>query len=1485
MGTYQRFRGNSENKLFYLIDDLYGGINTEYSDDASQRGEFRQIVNFDLDKRGCLAKRKGFGKLSALSQIFSELIPSANVPVVKLKSDNYPNPEETNDNIVYMKLLTNDNNCFRNLSAFSGEKAYRKYQEMYGFQNNTFELLIITTNIENSNSTAWRYKVTLPPLIEDSDTETIDVTYEKTVLNVVFPWNRNLVNVDTLEYYNKIYFIQNDRGLVTYDRTAQALGSAFSYSGFYEYDSEHSTYIVTNDAYKPTGLEIRHVGFNVLGGDNTKTPLYWVDSLGLSTDSIQGMFLLTSDNKPVMSVPYDNSFKIAIIYTGTVASTPADTFSIEIKCGTSDTDYSQTVNATFSYDSQLSAAGSLAVYTVSVATIPDNYVQFKITKTGASIDPYYDYYTLGQVDAESKAVEQLSLEDYRMIEFYSRALYYKGNTLWFSDVNNFSYVPNYNYIELPLEPMDEIVKIAFFRNVYVIFTKYKIYKMQGQDFTSTDFSITLLNDSLGCCAGDTVVPIENVLYFASNRGLYMLTSNYSYSTNTSAVTFENVKELDDKVKTLTSNFTYYIGQLDEPAIRYNGISDKAVALRYKDKYMLFYNTSYEEGDYAAENNIDVLSYNYELKAFTTGRFTYKPTFLFTVDNAIETFVTFPDRSTFDDEEDVLEYDFTRNQSGTIEDETGNGYNGKLTGNILCSPGEGVSFSNSNSNITLGTLNTQIDGGLNVEMELDTTNPSSCTILDLSQSNSSSGSVPSRGTITSNTVYSHYTSLGYVATPNRSTGMTDIEYTLKLHRTSLSANLNNTCSYSVRDANGNVLLSANNVTFSFAPGATELVLTTGTISVSGSVDYINTWTLNLSSSYNTTRTEYSGDEKSGSKKVVTTQLSYAYIKYSWAAVPDGEGCELTFSDVALVWSGGLTNNAGKITIKVDGESLTFSMSKNNWATGTGTHTAYSTTSSKSTYIDYTGSHSATIKASYNIAANINGTYYSSISTAEHSISLPKLTQSTYTTTTAIALSGSGEVRITRILDIDGTTTLTYDAVNDRLVFTITSSGNSLVVTSPDNVGFSGDHTWLFKALNSSTFAIYKDGKLVEGTTCTGNLTVTYLLRDINYVGNNKDLSSHFNGEIKTLNIYDNSDTLLSYVFNAGSGNAVYDTANNILATLNNTTWVTNTGCQFNGGYIQIPTLPASIPFENGFIVTVDMKCNNPSDLTAVFDFAKSYDTTNSGNKKCSINGIISNLSYQLESTGASGKRFKIGSRNIDLTERHEYVYSATDNGHGYTIELSVDGTVVLTDSTYSEYNSISNINRESNFIGRSNTPGVGLFNGTLYSFSLKTAKTDHAIVYSPSIFEYDTTYDEFGEPMDIMLETKAYNLAYPQHIKKLKKIFLKLIGGYNYSGLFFEVYCDNLRINNTGSYITSIDSNGSVVYDYVPDENLLIDASDSRLNLVQLNKGRYGEQIYQMRKFAIPAKGKNFSLKFYGKSSDNMELESIGMVCKLGKVKE
>ena len=300
MGKYQTYRSDPESKKLYVIDNFLGGLNTEFSSDNSLDSEFDSLINFDIDKRGKLSKRKGFGELDALSQIFN-LLEEQYLPDIKNKSDLNETPENTNDNLVYMKLLQNDNKCFRGLSAFNGEHAYRDYQKLYGFQNNIFKLLLITTNMsgENDVSTAWLYTCTLPELNYNELNEVVDtisITCTKTTLPIVFSWDRNLVNPETIEFFNKIYITNNNKGLVCFDRETDT----FSYSGF------SINELVNNAAYKPRGIEIRKIGFNVLG-DN---PLYYIDYQNISTDSIQGIYLTSEDNIPLLKVPFGTKFRL-----------------------------------------------------------------------------------------------------------------------------------------------------------------------------------------------------------------------------------------------------------------------------------------------------------------------------------------------------------------------------------------------------------------------------------------------------------------------------------------------------------------------------------------------------------------------------------------------------------------------------------------------------------------------------------------------------------------------------------------------------------------------------------------------------------------------------------------------------------------------------------------------------------------------------------------------------------------------------------------------------------------------------------------------------------------------------------------------------------------------------------------------------------------------------------------------------------------------
>lgn len=1465
MGKYQTYRGNSENKLFYLIDQLVGGINTDFSDDSSPDNEFKSIVNFTMDKRGSLYKRMGFGKLTAVSQIFAKFHET---PEVKNKTEANPNPEDYNDNIVYIKMLQNDNNCFRNLSAFTGEKAYRKYQELYGNQNNKFKILMLTTNNESNKSKSWLYTCTLPVLEYDehgdpTDTETIILEESINELPVIFKWDRNLTNIDTIEFFDKIYFTNNNKGLVCFDRKTDS----FSYYGSGIGDEE-------NKSYKPSPMEIRKVGFNILGDD----PLHWVDYQGLTTDSIQGIYLTTNDDKPTTVIPNSGNFKLNVLYTGADSG-----FAITFKEG----EYER--SATVQEDTSFSTTG-LKVYNVSFTTVPTSNVEIKIEKTGANINPYYDYYDVGAIDQEIKAVTHLNIGEYEMLEMYNRAVYFKDDTIWFSELNNFHYVPNYNYVSLPIEPTDKITKIIYFRNVYVIFTKFRIYKMSNA-FGDADFQVIPLNLSIGCHAPHTIVPIENVLYFASSRGIYQLISSAAYGNSSNSLTFENVKEIDTKVKSLTSNVTMYLGELTDPAVRYNGISEYSYAIRYKDKYMLFFNTAYEQGDIAALNNLDVLVYNYDMKAFTETRFTEKPTFLFMLDGAIECYCTVPQKEVYSVEETLLEYDFGNIQNDIVEDLSGNGYDAKTVGSLIKNPGIGVRLNGNNNYVKTSVINSKFDlkNGFNVLADVNITDFNDAFLYNLKQAIATGQATNQSFTISTNWSHGYKADLICNTAPDNVNRTVTVYYTLRYYRENTNINAVQSGKFSLRDTTTNtVLIPETSFNYNLGSSLYRDVKTGSFVINQGDSQYSHNWKLDVSSYYPTysTRREKGGNTSFDVTRNSQFDSNFGIRVAGWAEATD-TGCILHYTPYAHITSNGsLYVGEKQLYAYINGTQhnhTTPSISK-----GSGYAADYSA-GEQAQAISYNGQPQATIDATWNVRATINGYYRENIEIDAFNVTLPVSRDVQVTNWNAFSISGTYNVVLEQMLNLSyKNLAIKINYEHSLKVICNSEYEEYNVDVVNNNLSLLGEHiikVSYVKNTNDYTISIFIDGDLF-GRVQVPEDTIVNSNRDASIIG------SGIIGDINDFQIILNDNRkVLVYDFDAGKGTIILDKSGNNLtgSIVGNVDWIVEDGVKFDGktSYITLPIIKSNVPFSNGYSIEFECKFDNISQISKIIDLANDYNTGRLGDLKCSINcgKIDKTNTLVFESYGISKKRINITSNDINLLEKHKWKYDVRDNGKNYDLTLYCDDIIVAEDSF--NYGGISNVIRRSNFIGKSNRPSDDLFKGILYNLKITINKSPNpAPIYENDMFEYDTTYDEFGKDMEIELETKGINLQYPIHNKKLKNIFIKGLGGYAYKEFFCEVYVDGHLVNDPLKYRYYIDdTTGQVVYDYSEDRELSFDEKISLLGNMRLDRTKLGESSYQTKKLVIPCKGKNFSLKIYGMSSDYLSIESFGFVCKLGKVKE
>ena len=1509
---FQRYRGNPEQKLFYLLHNFMGGINTEFSDDSSNDTDFESIINFDMDKLGTLNKRGGFGELTAISEIFNTLA-SNKLPNIKNRTPKNLNPENENDNVVYMKLLQNDNNCFRALSGFSGENAYRKYQEMYGFQQNRFKLLMITTSLTEGvpiSSTAWLYQCYLPELeYEDgeiTDTETMTISCYKTTLPVVFNWDRNLMNLETIEFYDKIYFTGNDKCLVTFDRSASVgsdanLASAFTYSGH-----TFTGNSPVNSAHIPSGLEIRHIGFNVLCTD----PMHSIDTQGISTNSIQGLYVCTSSNVPLLSLPLGQKFLLNVMYTG-----DDNGFNIEMKEGDKDLTFDIDVNNT------LSAAG-LKVYDVKFKDVPSGEVEIKVTKLNSSsepldgLEPYYDYYDVAQPDKEAKAVEHLNIGDYGICEMYNRAVYYKDDTIWFSDVNSFNYVPNYNYVTLPIEPTDKITKICYFKKSYIIFTKQKIYKMTGS-FGTQDFAVSPVNTSLGCHAGNTVVPIEDTLYFSSPRGLYALRSSQFVEG------FENVKELDLKVKKLTSDFTKYSEELSDPAVRFNGVSERAYATRYKDKYLLFYNNYNDKGDYAAVNDLDVLAYQFDIGAYTTYRFREKPTFLFMVDNAIETLATVVQKEEYMQEDVLVSYDF---DTGSLEDLSGNENDATMVGNLSINKGVGVDLDGTDDYLTIDRFDGDISKGFKLELDMKVDTLGACDIVHLEQSGDTPYSLS--GAIETEYVNGYKATLNYTITPIENlTNVDRVEYNLVYSRETLEED---TAIY------GNLTYSVSNIipekTVEFdLRDVKSVIVDSGMFNIGRNADgtYSKNWQLNINSIY--TIYKVTIDETFGSpvnieNRTYTTNISDIKLGFSsFNATVDKTGYTITYTPMVKVGTNNINVETRTLTVTFDnGAKTTHNVPAINGTSGdyiaTSGYIKLSLPSSHSNgSISYTAN--ITFTMSYNINTKIKGTTVRYVTVSDKNVVLPSYTINTSSSTIESNFSTSTTKTINLPTKYDSHREIILrqldDLYRDNLEFYIsneygeyslkTVTPGGLVQTSTragtlvNSIGLGLRNVWsveIGESINGEYIcSICKNGIPLAAAPIDKKFLVS-AVRDINYLGTDPDFGGYLDGKIYSLKIENPSGSLINFRFSEGTGTKAYDTAafyddpdvirTYTFATLENgTEWIIEDGINFDGesGYLALPTFENTVSFSNGFKIEFEGTLGNINNLAKIMDFATVYNNDDMRNNNCSINIGVDRNVITFNSTSASYKTYKVIENTVDLTEKHKFKIDCVDNGiNGYDISFIIDGVIISTDTF--NYGGISDIKRTSNFIGKSNTTTDNLLRGILNNFKITIYVSESGTAtYRSALYEFDTTSTDFGRPLYLELKTKAINMKYPQHLKKLKHIFVKAIGGYDYGELFFTLYGDGYIVNDPKVYSYYLDENGTVTQEYKEIKDLTIDERMSLLGNMRLDKTKIGEGLYQTRKLVIPKKAKNFAILISGDSTDYISIESIGYVCKLGKVKE
>lgn len=534
MGTRQIYKGNPEEKRFYLADNFVGGVNNIDADDIVTDKSFRTLLNMRDDNLGVLKNRQGIKPYV----LFNNLLERALGRKI---------PEYT----TYIKVIDDNDRLL--------EYYFSQYEDMEKIVTDSQgkQLIILLAYDEVIKSVKYGFIDVLT--IEGKNGDLFVSSQKKAIPN-----NKSAIGVETMEIGKKILLRFKEQIM----GTLEINGSGTPVYKWYEILKNTGD----NLCYKPTPLEIRKIGFNVLA----QNPLTFINKQGIIEKSIQGMYMTDSNNVPVLTLPLNNVFKMYIMYTGSISD-----FDIKFKDGENELSANITKNTSDSTE-------GLKVYDVVFKDISSNEVEIEVSITGdTSVGKYRDYYPVGSEDTnrQGKAVVGLDISEYKSIAHFNRTLYYNDRELWFSEFNMFDYIPNYNYVIPDLEYNDEIISITFFKqNSYLIWTKNRIYKMTGA-FGSADFTIGLVSDYTGCDNANTIRYVENSMVFLSQFGLHRLTSDKFSADHENVIKIDKKLNLNLKHNDIKASFLYdnkYILFYDNEALVYRYETDSFMF----DKYMI-----------------------------------------------------------------------------------------------------------------------------------------------------------------------------------------------------------------------------------------------------------------------------------------------------------------------------------------------------------------------------------------------------------------------------------------------------------------------------------------------------------------------------------------------------------------------------------------------------------------------------------------------------------------------------------------------------------------------------------------------------------------------------------------------------------------------------------------------------------------------------------------------------------------------------------
>lgn len=232
---------------------------------------------------------------------------------------------------------------------------------------------------------------------------------------------------------------------------------------------------------------------------NGKVACYWTGSGNLTAFSAGGDTLVIQDLTYTAVGTNKSATTISYTVGGTagaeVVTVVGQAITIQIQSGTSTANQVRTAfNASASAVALASCAVSGVGGTAQTAPVSQSFIQ-TISCPISRVGIQWQNYTWWGGDATNPS------------------------RLYFSNLGDPTTYPSSNYIDVP-NPFDgdQITGLAILFGNLLVFKRFSLYILQGAP--PSNLILSKLNSSIGCIDPSSVVQIDNLVYFVSDRGLY-----------------------------------------------------------------------------------------------------------------------------------------------------------------------------------------------------------------------------------------------------------------------------------------------------------------------------------------------------------------------------------------------------------------------------------------------------------------------------------------------------------------------------------------------------------------------------------------------------------------------------------------------------------------------------------------------------------------------------------------------------------------------------------------------------------------------------------------------------------------------------------------------------------------------------------------------------------------------------------------------------